>query len=358
MKLLPHSLFRKQDLARWPEWRRWWRCRRRAPILLPTSMARALSTESSRKSHFPDQIDGILSTIAQRIYVAQGDRVTVVDEPTGTIIGQVGHLPGITHGVAISPQTHQGFTDEGRPGLAIAFNLKTLKLTKQIETAPDADGLLFDPATDHIYVVNGDSGTITVIDPSSDAKIATIDVGSKLEPAVSDGAGKIYVNGEQKNEIIEINTYTNKILARWPMATCRTPHGIAIDTTSRRIFSTCANKVLVVVNADTGATVATLPIGEHSDGAAFDPVRKLVLSSNWDGTLTVIKELSPNHFNVFETVKTQRSARTISIDPKTGRLFLIAADIKSEKPAAKLGGRPHVIYKPNSVKLLYLEPSF
>jgi YVTN family beta-propeller protein len=304
----------------------------------------------------PDRWDFVkYSRVNKRIYVAHGDRVTVVDEPSGKVIGQIDNLPGGTHGIAISPQTNQGFTDEGDPGLAIAFNLKTLRKSKTITTAGDADGILYEPTTKHIYVINGDSGSISVIDPKKDKKIATIDVGSKLEPAVADGRGHIYVNGEQKNEIIAIDAKTNNIFAHWPMPACKTPHGIAIDRSARRLFSTCANKILVVLNIDTGAVVANLPIGTHSDGAAFDPVRKLVFSSNGDGTLSVIKELSADRFVLAETVQTEPSARTISIDPKTGRIFLVAAEVISDP--TDTATRHHAVYAPGSVKLLYLDPS-
>ncbi len=269
--------------------------------------------------------------------------------------GQIGNLPGGTHGIAISPQTNQGFTDEGHPGLAVAFDLKTLKQTKTITTAADADGVLYEPTTKNIYVVNGDGGTVSVIDPTND-KIATIDIGSKLEPAVADGKGRIYVNGEQKNEIIAIDAKENKVIAHWPMPACQTPHGITIDKSARRLFSTCANKVLIVLNVDIGAITATLPIGAHSDGAAFDPIRELVFSSNGDGTLSVIKELSADHFIPTETVQTKPGARTMSINPKTGRIFLVAADLVSDHPnSTRTGRRP--VYASSSVKLLYLDPS-
>lgn len=305
----------------------------------------------------PDRWDFVkYSTTERRVYVAHGDRVSVIDEPTGKVIGQIGNLPGITHGIAISPETHQGFTTEGHPGLAAAFDLKTLKQTKTITTAPDADGILYEPTTKHIYVVNGDSGSLSVIDPSSDLNIATIDVGSKLEPAVADGKGHIYVNGEEKSEIIAIDAKTNKVTAHWTMPTCRTPHGIAIDRTTRRLFSSCSNKVLVVLNLDTGATVATLPIGARSDGAAFDPVRKLAFSSNGDGTLSVIKEISANHFVIAATVQTKPGARTMSIDPKTGRIFLVAAESIPTSQTSTTANHPHPTYVPGSVKLLYVDP--
>lgn len=209
--------------------------------------------------------------------------------------------------------------------------------------------------TGHIYIVNSDSGSISVIDPTNDKKIATIDIGSKLEPAVADARGRIYVNGERRNEIIAIDAKTNTAIAHWPMPACQTPHGIAIDRSARRLFSTCANKVLVVLNSDTGSTIATFPIGAHSDGAAFDPIRKLVFSSDGDGTLSVIKELSPDHFISAGTVQTKPGARTISINPKTRRIFLVAADLVSDPNNTGTGHRP--VYPPDSVKLLYLDPS-
>ncbi len=291
----------------------------------------------------------------RRVYVAHGDRVTVVDEPSGKVMGQIGNLPGGTHGIAISAETNQGFTDEGNPGLAVVFNLKNLRQAKAIVTAPDADGILYEPTTKHIYVINGDSGSISVIDPIKDKTVATIEIGSKLEPAVADGRGQIYVNGEQTNQIVAIDAKTNSVIARWPMPTCQTPHGIAIDRLTRRLFSTCSNKVLVVMNIDTGAVIDTLPIGAHSDGAAFDPVRKLAFSSNGDGTLSVIKELSADHFVSAETVATKPGARTMSINPKTGRVFLVAADRFSEP--AKSEGEHQAAYAPESVKLFYLDPS-
>ena len=305
----------------------------------------------------PDRWDFIeFSPIDRRIYVAHGDRISVVDEPTGEVIGQIGNLSGITHGIAVSPQTHQGFATEGRPGLVVAFDPKSLRQTKTITTAPDADGIVYEPTTKRIYVVNGDSGSLSVIDPSNDRNIATINVGAKLEPAVADGDGHIYVNGEEKSEIVAIDAKTNKVFAHWAMPTCQTPHGIAIDRATRRLFSSCANKVLVVLNLDTGATVATMPIGSHSDGAAFDPVRKLVFSSNGDGTLSVIKELSPDRFVSAETVQTKPGARTMSIDPKTGRIFLVTAETTPNPATSTEASNLRPSYAPDSVKLLYVDP--
>jgi len=291
-----------------------------------------------------------------RIYVAHGDHVTVVDEKKAKVIGQIGPIPGGTHGIAIPAEGTRGYTDDGKRGLAIAFDQYSLKTVKDIPAAADADAIIYEPVTRHVYVINGDSGSITVIDPKSNAAITTIKVGAGLEPGVADGKGTLFVNGVEKHEIVKIDARTNKVVAHWPMPACRKPHGIAIDRATRRLFATCANKVMVVINADTGANLATLPIGGFSDGAAFDPLRRLVFSSNGDGTLSVIREKDADHFVSVETIKTALGARTMAIDAKTGRLFTVTGTVAKESPPAKPGARPRLRYVPNSVSLLYYDP--
>lgn len=294
---------------------------------------------------------------AKRLYVAHGDHVTVVDESAGKVVGEIGTFPGGTHGIAISRENHQGFTDDGKAGVAIAFAPNSLKPLKRIPAAADADGIIAEPVTGHIYVINGDSGSLTAIDPKTDRPVATIDVGAGLEAGVSDGRGNLFIDGAAQHDIVRIDAKTNKVEAHWPMPACQRPHGIAIDPETRRVFATCANQIMVVVDADTGANIATLPIGASSDGAAFDPVRKLVFSSNGDGTLSVVHEQDAHTFVVDQPVKTVPSARTMAIDPKTGRLFLVAADIAKTDPPTSPGGRPHVTFVPGSVKLLYFDPA-
>lgn len=292
----------------------------------------------------------------QRVYVSHGDHVTVVDVASRTVIGQIGTFSGGTHGIGIVPQLGRGYTDDGKAGTASAFDVKTLKVGDTLPTAPDADGIIYDQPSGHIFVINGDSGSITVIDPSANKPIATIAIGAGLEAAVSDGKGKLYVDGADNHEIVKIDTHANAILAHWPMPDCQRPHGIAIDSDARRVFATCVNKEMVILDADNGKILATEPTGAYSDGAAFDPVRKLALSPNGDGTLSVIAELDANHFASLDTVTTLPSARTIDIDPSTGRLYIPAADVAKIDPPTKPGGRPHVTYAPNSLKLLVFEP--
>jgi YVTN family beta-propeller protein len=291
-----------------------------------------------------------------RVYVAHGDHVSVVDADKGTALGEIGPLPGGTHGIGISTANGLGFTDDGKAGTVAAFDLKTFKIVKTLKAEPDADGIVTDPATGHVFVIDGDSGAITVIDPKTDSVLKTITIGAGLEAAIADGKGKLFVDGADAHDIIAVDTKTMTVLGHFPMPGCERPHGIAMDTETRRVFSTCANKVMVVVDAETGKNVATLPIGMGSDGAAFDPKRKLALSSNGDGTLTVVKETDADHFTVAANVATAKSARTIALDAATGRVFLPTADIAKIDPPEKPGGRPRVSFIPGSLKLLVLEP--
>lgn len=292
---------------------------------------------------------------SNRVYVAHGDEVTVVDAEKDAVIGQIGPLNGGTHGIAVA-DNNIGYTDDGRAGIAAAFDPKSFKIVRQIPTAPDADGVVFDSASRHVFVINGDSGSITVIDPGAKKAIKTIVIGKGLEAAVVDGRGKLFVDGVEDHDVVAIDTRNNTVLAHYAMPGCERPHGIAIDPDSRRVFATCVNRVMVVIDADRGTNIATLPIGSFSDGAAFDPKRKLALSSNGDGTLSLIQEKDPNHFAPLEDVVTARGARTIAIDPATERIFLPAADVATLEAPSTPGGRPHVTYVPGSLKLLEFSP--
>jgi YVTN family beta-propeller protein len=306
----------------------------------------------------PDRWDLLtFDTDSRRVYIAHGDRVTIVDGQSGTLIGNVEGYSGGTHGVVIVPGSGRGYTDDGRAGVAGSFDLMTLKPIASIKAESDADAVIFDPASGHVFIVNSDPGTITVIDPWTDTAIATIDGGGKLEIGAADGTGKIYINGEAKQEVVRVDTRTNRIDARWPVPSCISPHGLAIDAKSRRIFSSCENRVMVVIDADNGKLIASLPIGAHTDGAAFDPSTRRAFSSNGDGTLTVISEKRPNSFVSLGSVPTMPGARTMTIDPKTGRLYLVAADMKINESADPKDLRHRFSVTPGSVKLLFLDPN-
>ena len=291
-----------------------------------------------------------------RVYVAHGDRVTVVDGRSGAVIGNVEGMPGGTHGIGISHATGQGFTDDGKAGVAAVFDLKTLKVTKTIKAEPDADGISYDPSSGHMFVIDGDSAKLTVIDPKTDTVVATINTGGQLEFGVSGDNGKFYVNGTEKHEIVRVDTATNKVDAHWPMPTCLHPHGLAIDRVHHRLFASCANKVMVVMNADNGTVLASLPIGEGTDAADFDPDRDLAYSSNREGMLSVIAERSPDSFVALPAIQTESGARTMALDPASGRIYLVTADITENKAVPATDYRHRFTIKPGTVRLLFLDP--
>ena len=306
----------------------------------------------------PDRWDFVVfDPASHKVFVAHGDRVTVVDGRTGAILGNVEGLQGGAHGIAIVPGTGRGYTDDGRAGTAASFDLDKLNLINTIKADADADAIVFDPTSGHVFVVDGDPGKLTVIDPKSDSAVATIDAGGKLETAVADDNGKLYVNGEEKREIIRVDTATNQVDGHWPIPNCTSPHGLALDPEAHRLFSSCTNNVLVIVDADTGTTIATLPIGARSDAAAFDPKRKLIFSSNGDGSLSVIAEKDANTFVTVASVATLRSARTMAVDPVSGRLYVVAADTTVNPSADPSDLRHRYVVTPGSAKLLFLDPA-
>lgn len=301
----------------------------------------------------PDRYDYVVfDAPSGRVYVAHSDRVTVVDGATGTVIGHVEGTNGGSHGVAFAEG--KGYTDDGKAGVVVVFNPETLKVLKTIKAEPDADGIVFDPASGHILVIDGDSAKVTVIDPKTDTVVATIDAGGGLEFGVSGENGKFYVDGAEKGELVRIDTHANQVDAHWPLKGCLKPHGLAIDRQTHRLFASCANKVMAVVDADSGAVLALLPIGEGTDFAEFDPARKWAFSSNGDGTLSVIAEEGANSFRALAPVVTAYGARTMAIDPKTGRLFLVTLDFSVDEKAAD--ARHRYTAKPGTAKLLILDP--
>lgn len=297
-----------------------------------------ISYQLARTVHLgmPDSWDYIVyDSPSHRVYVSHGDRVSVLDGRSGRIIGQIEGIPGGTHGIAISHAAGLGYTDDGRAQQAVAFSLRTLKVVKRLPAGDDPDAITIDPTTGHVFVVDGGPGVLTVIDPKADTVVASIRVGSSLEYAVAGDNGKVYVNGVAKRVIYRVDTASNRVDAAWPIARCQAPHGLAIDTARHRLFSSCENQRLVVMNADNGGIVAILHIGRGTDAAAFDPVHKLVFSSNGaDGNVTVIREVDADHYQPAGTVKTLLSARTMSLDPKSGRLYVGGADTTLQAMAA------------------------
>ena len=319
----------------------------------PASAAPAYTLTKSTPLGLPDRWDYVVFDKAtQRVYIAHSGKVAVLDARSGDLAGEVDGIAGGTHGTGISAATGQGFTDDGMNGLAVAFDLKTLKITKQIPADKDADAIATDAATGHIFVIEGDPGAISVIDPKTDAVAATIKVGEKMEYATSDDQGFVYVAGVEKSDLIKIDARTNAVVARWATPDCARPHGLAMDKAGRRLFMGCVNSLMLVVDADSGRVVAKLPIGKGSDAIAYDPKRKRVFSPNGvDGTITIYQQTSPDTYQPLETLSTAVSGRTMAVDPATGRVYIAAAETD---PNPTPGGRPHA--RPGTTKVMIFDP--
>jgi YVTN family beta-propeller protein len=302
----------------------------------------------------PDRWDYVyFDAPSHRVYVAHGDRVSVLDAISGQKVGDIEGTPGGAHGIAVPPGSHRGYTDDGEAGTVKVFDVDSLKVQKTLTAKQDADGALFDPASERVFVIDGDSGDLTAIDPTHDDSTATIKVGGKLEAAVVDGRGSLYVNGAGDRQLIRLDTHSDKVISRWPIPICESPHGLAIDTVARRLFVSCANARMLVLDGDSGKVVSDLPIGKGTDGAVWDPVRKRAFSSNGrDGTMTVIAQNGPDDYSVLNTVDTGVSGRTMDIDPTTGRIFMAVADVEPTAPGQT--GRPKI--KPGSLRVIFLDP--
>lgn len=273
---------------------------------------------------------------ARRIYVSHATHVVVLDADTQEKVGDIPDTQGV-HGIAVAPEAGRGFISDGRANNVTMFDLKSLKTLSVIPVGTNPDAIVYDPATKRIFAMNGRSGEISVINPGEGKVIGTISVGGKLEFAAPDGKGALYVNVEDKSELAHIDAEKMTVLHRWPLAPCTEPSGLAMDTKTRRLFIGCDNKMMAVVNADSGKIITTLPTGDGTDANGFDPETGLAFSSNGEGTLTVVHEDSADKFSVVENVPTKRSARTMAIDLKTHNIFLPAADFDPPAPGEKRG---------------------
>lgn len=263
---------------------------------------------------------------ARRIYISRGDHVDVVDADTGSKVGTIANTPGV-HGIALAPRLGRGFTSNGREGTVTIFNLKDLKEIGRVPVGQNPDAIMYDPASHRVFTMNGRSNDATAVDAATGKVDGTIPLGGRPEFAVADGKGEVFINIEDKSEIVAVDARQLKVLHHWSIAPGDGPSGLAIDRAHRRLFSVCGNQKMVIVDADTGHVVATPTIGQGPDACAFDPKRQLAFSSNGrDGTLTVIHEDSPDHFSEVATVPTQMGARTMALDEKTGHVVLVTAE--------------------------------
>ena len=265
-----------------------------------------------------------LDSSARRLYITRSTQVTVLNVDTGKVIGKIPDTAGV-HGVAIAPKLGRGFTSNGRASTVTIFDLKTLHVLGTVQTGANPDAIAYDPFSKKVFVFNGKSNSATVFSAQNGEILGTIPLGGKPEFAVADELGQIYVNIEDRNELLAIDTHHLKIKARYSLQPCSEPTGISLDKIHHRLFIGCHNKLMAVVDANSGKIKATLPIGNGVDATAFDPQTKLAFTSNGDGSLTIVHEDSPDKFTLVGNVPTQRGARTMALDLKTHKIYLATA---------------------------------
>jgi DNA-binding beta-propeller fold protein YncE len=282
---------------------------------------------------------------ARRLYVSHATHVVVVDPDAGKVVGDIPDTPGV-HGIALAPALNRGFITNGRGNNVTVFDLKTLKAISQVPTGDNPDSVRFEPKSGRVFTFNGRSNNSTAIDAKSGMVVATIPMGGKPEFSVADDKGNVYVNIEYTSEIVEIDAAKAAVTKRYSLKPCDGPSGLAIDVKKRRLFSVCGNRVMAISDPDAGKVIASPAIGAGSDGAAFDPSTGYAISSNGDGTLTVIQEMG-GKYDVVENVATARGARTITLDEKTHNVYLPVADSLPAQPGQRRGG-----FAPDSFQVL------
>jgi DNA-binding beta-propeller fold protein YncE len=291
----------------------------------------------------------VVDSAARRVYVSHGNHVVVLDADSGVVVGDIPNTLGV-HGVALATDLNRGFITAGRANTIIIFDLKTLKTIDTVKArGMNPDAVYYDAGSKRVFAFNGGSANAVAIN-AADGKVAgTIAVGGKPEFAAGDDKGHVFVNVEDKSQLLEIDAQKLSVLHRWPLAGCKEPSGLAFDQKNRRLFSVCGNQKMMVVNADTGGVVATVPIGEDPDAAGFDPDTQLVFSSNGEsGDLTVIHQDSADKYTVLENVPTRKYARTLAVDFSTHSIFLPFSEFEAVTPK----GEEEPPMKPNTFGVL------
>ena len=256
------------------------------------------------------------------LFISNGNKVHIIDLKTDKQIGKIDNLNGV-HGIAIANESNKGFISNGRSNTITVFDLKTFKVIADVHvTGKNPDAIAYDPYSKRVFTFNGRSSNATAIDAKTDKVVGTITLDGKPEFAVSNGKGNMYVNIESKSEITEFNPKTLKVLHTWSIAPGQRPSGLAIDIKNNRLFAGCHNKMMVVVDANTGKVIATPKIGEGVDACMYDPETHFAFSSCGEGVLSVIKEVSPNKFENIDNVKTMRRARTMELDESTHDIYM------------------------------------
>jgi YVTN family beta-propeller protein len=291
-----------------------------------------------------------------RLFISRSTHVQVVDAETGKVVGDIPDTDGV-HGIALADDLNVGFTSNGKSNSVTVFDLVTLKVITNVNiSGQNPDVIIYEPRSKHVFAFNGRSNNASVIDAVSLKEISTITLSGRPELAVFNDAGKVFVNIEDKSEIAVIDSSTNKLLKSYPLGGGTEPTGLAFDQKHNRLFSVCANKKMVILDSETGKIIAEVAIGEGPDSAAFDSKLGIVLSSNGDGTLTIVKEDDPDHFSVLQNIVTQKGAKTLAYDNVSHRAYLVTASFGETPAATKEQPKPRPSIIPDSFVVLVASP--
>jgi DNA-binding beta-propeller fold protein YncE len=332
---------------------------RNSALVLALAMASSLFAQSSASYHITHTYtlggDGSWDYIIpdppnHRLFIARQDRVMVVDEDNGKLLGEVTGIQG-AHGTALADGTGHGFATSSKDTSVVMFDPKTLKVLGRIPSAEDVDSILYDKSSKRIFTFNGDAHSSTVIDPQEGTLITNLPLGGKPESGAVSGDGKIYINLADTSEVLEIDAKTATLGRRWSTAPCKQPVPMAIDTAHHRLFSGCRSGVMAVSDYQAGKVVATAPIGSGVDGAGYDPATGDAFASNLDGTLNVIHQDGPDQYHAVETVQTQENSRNMGLDPTNHRVYVVGAKF-GPVPAGGKGRGPLL---PGSFSLMVIE---
>jgi YVTN family beta-propeller protein len=288
------------------------------------------------------------------LFASHGNQVMVVSTDSGAVVGSIQNTQGV-HGVAVANDLGKGYVSDGRANTVTVFDVKSLQTLKEVPVGRNPDAILHDPFTERVFVFNGRGHSASVLSAESDTVIATIPLGGKPEFAVTDLAGRIYVNIEDMSEVLSIDAISLNVLSRWPVAPGEEPSGLAIDREQHRLFSVCGNEKMVVLDCETGKVVASVATGKGTDGCVFDPGLRYAYASNGEGTVTVVYEESPSTFTVVDNVQSRRGARTIAIDPVKHVIYLPTADFGPTPAPTIEHPRPRPSIIPDSFVILQLE---
>jgi DNA-binding beta-propeller fold protein YncE len=297
----------------------------------------------------------IVDTSSHRLYLSHATRVVVFDTETKTIVGEIPNTMGV-HGIALAHDLGRGYTSNGRDSSVTVFDLKTLKVLANIKLQQrNPDAILYDPDSKRVFTFNGGSANATALNADTYEVVGTVPLGGKPEFAVTDLNGKVYVNIENKSTVAAFDAKSLKVLAQWPLAPGEEASGLAIDREHHRLFSVCSNKLMVVLDDETGKVITSVPIGAGVDAAAYDPETHLAFSSNGEGTMTVVQQASADKYSVLENVTTQRGCRTMALDAKTHKVYMAGAEYGAAPAPTAERPNPRPPMQPGSFMVVILD---